>query len=144
MSYEDVIFLGRGWAFPTHFDKRYGQVAMVSEMEDIRQSLFLLLSTIPGERLMRPEYGCNLYQLVFENFDVSTQTRAIDLVEQAILYFEPRIKVEEVTIKVEVMESIAYINIHFWIPKVNSRHNIVYPFYFKEGTNMAYQELGGA
>lgn len=142
MKYDDAVFLGRGWAFPTHFDNQLGKVAMVDELEDIRQSLFVLLSTIPGERLMRPEYGCDLYQLVFEDFNTTTQTRAIDMVEQAILHFEPRIKVEGIEIEVEVMESIAHLRIFFWVPKVNSRHNIVYPFYFKEGTNLTFSEMG--
>lgn len=136
MDDQDLIFLGTGWAFPTTFDAVDGAVVLVKELEDIQQSLYVLLSTIPGERLMRPDYGCDLHSLVFENFDTTVKTRAIDLIKQAILHFEPRVKVEKITISTEVMESKAYINILYRVPKVNSRHNMVYPFYLKEGTNL--------
>lgn len=133
----NLTFLGKGWAFPTAFDPYDNKVGMVKELEDIEQSIYILMSTIPGERLMRPDYGCDLYSLVFENFDQTVQTRAIDMIKTAILHYEPRVKVEKVTIETEPMKGKALINIFYFIPKVNSRHNMVYPYYFKEGTNLS-------
>lgn len=133
---QEYNFLGKGWAFPTGFNVQDGSVDMVKEFEDIEQSLHILLSTIPGERLMRPRYGCDLYSLVFENFTLTVQTRAQDMIEQAIINFEPRIKVESINIESKQMIGIAYISINYFVPKVNARHNLVYPFYFKEGTNL--------
>jgi phage baseplate assembly protein W len=136
MDENNLQFLGKGWAFPVTFDSHDGTVVMVKELEDIRESLFILVSTIPGERLMRPEYGCDLHSLVFENFNKTVQTRAKDMIKHAIMYFEPRVKVEKIEISTDPMESIAFIDIWYFVPKVNSRHNMVYPFYFKEGTNL--------
>jgi len=132
----NLEFLGTGWAFPTSFDPNDGSVVLAKELEDIQQSLFLLISTIPGERLMRPEYGCDLHSLVFENFNATVQTDAKDMIRNAILHFEPRIRVNDIEISTDPLESMAYINISYHVPKVNSRHNMVYPFYFKEGTNL--------
>lgn len=136
MDYSDLDFLGQGWAFPTSFDDQDGSVEMIRELEDIKQSLFILMSTLPGERLMRPDYGCDLYSFVFENFNTTTKTRMRDVIASAILKFEPRIRVQDIEIKTDFLESIAYINIWYYVPKVNSRHNMVYPFYFHEGTNL--------
>ncbi len=136
MDYSDLEFLGKGWAFPTAFDGETGSVEMVRELRDIKQSLFILMSTLPGERLMRPDYGCDLYAFVFENFNTTTKTRMRDVISSAILKFEPRVRVQDIEIKTDVMESIAYINIWYFVPKTNSRHNMVYPFYFHEGTNL--------
>lgn len=137
LTENEYNFLGRGWAFPTSFNPETGSVALVDEFEDISQSLYILLTTIPGERLMRPEYGCDLYTLVFENFTLTVQTRAEDLIREAIINYEPRIKVENIRFEVKPAASVAYIHINYFVPKVNARHNLVYPFYFKEGTNLS-------
>jgi hypothetical protein len=70
-----------------------GKIEMVSENEAVRQSILLLLSTIPGERLMHPEYGSNLYRLIFSSNDDTTAGLAIHYVEQAIRRYEPRVEV---------------------------------------------------
>ena len=133
----DRSFLGKGWSFPPAFEKRDHSIKMVSEDEDIRQSLHLLLSTIPGERLMHPTYGCDLHSQVFQQIGASTISTIIDLIATAILYFEPRITVDDINVNVD-REKEGYIdfNIVYTIREINVRSNIVYPFYFIEGTDV--------
>ncbi len=110
---------------------------MVSEEDDIRQSLFLLFSTTPGERLMRPEYGCDLQRLVFERLNASTESQIVDLIRMAILRYEPRITVEEVRATLsDALQGRIDIEVSYTVRLTNSRDNIVYPFYFREGTNV--------
>jgi phage baseplate assembly protein W len=128
--------LGRGWSFPPAFIKGYG-VEMAEGEEDIRQSLSILFSTVPGERMFRCNYGCDIHRWVFEKIDVSVETLIMDTIKQAILYCEPRITVETITIESkDPQEGILWINIHYTVRGTNSRSNMVYPFYFREGTNL--------
>ena len=89
-------FLGRGWSFPPQFSKEAKSAVMLSDEEDIRNSLEILLSTTVGERIMQPDYGCNLDILLFEPINLSLSTYIKDLVFNAIYLFEPRIQPEEV------------------------------------------------
>src|SRR5262245_21907620 len=89
-------FLGRGWSFPPAFDKQLQVVRMTEDIEDIKESLELLLTTTPGERVMQPRYGCDMTELVFESLDTGTKTIIIDRIKTAILFFEPRIKAEKI------------------------------------------------
>ncbi len=84
-------YLGTGWSFPPEFDKASKALTMVSAEKDIEQSLQILLSTSLGERVMQPEYGCNLRDYQFESVDNSLIGFLKDLVERAILFYEPRI-----------------------------------------------------
>ena len=130
-------FLGKGWSFPPAFSAKDRDVAMVSEDEDIRQSLFLLFSISPGERLMKPEYGCDLHSIVFERYTASTESRIIDMITTAILRYEPRIIVEMVEVnQKDPYQGLIDINVLYTIRITNTRDNIVFPFYLKEGTNV--------
>ena len=130
-------FLGTGWSFPPTFHHDRNSVEMVSEEEDIRQSLYMLISTTPGERLMRPAYGCDLQKLVFEQISHTLRIEIIELVQTAILYFEPRIRVEEVNVTIDPNNyGLLYILVDYVVKSTNSRSNIVYPFYLKEGTHV--------
>ena len=129
-------FLGTGWAFPPRFVKDKG-VEMISFEEDIRQSLIILLSTTPGERMFRFDYGCNIRRWVFEEMTLSNETLIIDCISDAILYYEPRIDVERISLDTrDVLDGTLLINIDYRIRQTNSRSNIVYPYYIKEGTNL--------
>ena len=128
-------WLGTGWSFPPEFDRHSKDVIMVSEEEDIKQSLEILLSTAPGERIMHPSYGCGLKLLTFENLTESTMTEIQDVIDRAILFFEPRIRVGSIEVDIEnVSEGIINIEVNYTIRITNSRANMVYPFYFQEGT----------
>jgi phage baseplate assembly protein W len=130
-------FLGKGWSFPPSFSQQTHSVEMVTEKEDICQSLFLLFSTSPGERLMKPEYGCDLHAVIFDNFDASTKSRLVDMITTSIVRFEPRIFLESINIwQQDPDEGRINIDIEFTIRITNTRDNIVFPFYFKEGNNI--------
>lgn len=133
----DTLFLGSGWGFPPEFDKGARGVGMVSQEDDIQQSLMILFSTLPGERVMRPTYGCDLKSLVFEDASESMFTEIKDILERAILFFEPRIHVDRIDLYTEeIYQGLIKIKLHYTIRKTNSRTNMVYPFYFQESSDM--------
>lgn len=110
---------------------------MSHDAEDIAESIYILLSTTPGERLMNPEYGCDLQSQVFSNINNTTKTIIEDLIATAILYHEPRVKVLSVDIDdSEQVEGRLNVHISYEIKGVNSRKNMVYPFYLVEGTDL--------
>ena len=110
---------------------------MLEQEADIASSLEILLSTMPGERVMFPEFGCNLEEFVFETFDTTTQTLMTDIIETAILYFEPRIDLEKVSLdSTRALEGVVLIDITYRVRTTNSRFNFVYPFYKQEGTDI--------
>ncbi len=130
-------FLGTGWSFPPEFTKERKAVTMVSDEEDIRQSLEILLTTRLGERVMRPDYGGDLTDMVFEPLNVTTQTYIRTLVENAVLYHEPRIIVNDVSmVKDGENEGVVLIIIDFTVSSTNTRRNYVYPFYLNEGNDI--------
>ena len=131
-------FLGTGWSFPPVFNKSDHSVSMVSDMNDIEESIRIILGTTPGERLMQPEFGCDLKRLVFEKID-STLIASLDhLIYHALLNYEPRITF----LNTEILEQndsngLLHISINFKVIITNSRHNIVFPYYLIEGTNVS-------
>lgn len=130
-------FLGKGWAFPPAFEIDSKWVEMVSAETDIQQSIRIILGTIPTERVMEPKFGCDILSYVFETNDPTYLTLLRDTISDSLLYFEPRIKVEEIRFgKEKLLEGILRIHISYTIIITNSRSNMVFPFYFKEGTNL--------
>lgn len=130
-------FLGRGWSFPPTFNRQILGVQMLEKEADVASSLEILLSTTLGERIMLPDYGCNLEELLFESLDTTTKTIIADKIETALLYHEPRIDVLKVTLNSErEMEGIVLIEVEYRIRSTNTRYNIVYPFYKTEGTDV--------
>lgn len=128
-------FLGKGWAFPPAFDLEEETALMVTAEDDIRESLYILLSTIPGERVMLPDYGCFLHEHVFDLMGETLFTQLQGLIEHAILFFEPRILVENIAIVVaDSSEGRLEIRLDYRIIQTNTRNNMVIPFYATEGT----------
>jgi len=129
-------FLGTGWSFPPKFDQVTGNVEMVSDVEDINQSLGILLSTSLGERVMQPEYGCNLNDYMFESLSNDLIGIIKHHVENSILYHEPRIVAEKVDVTTadsfDLIEGRFTITVEYFIPKTNSRFNYVYDYYLNE------------
>lgn len=137
----EKAFLGRGWGFPPTFDKASKSVGMLEEEADIESSLEILLSTRLGERIMQPNYGCNLDDMVFEAMNLTMLTYLKDLVENAILYFEPRIDLEGVDIDTsQELEGVLLIIIDYTVRTTNSRFNFVFPFYKNEGSNITLNQ----
>ena len=134
---KEQSFLGTGWSFPPSFEPAIGSVITVSGVEDILQSLDILLSTSLGERVMQPKYGANLEQFVFEPINSSLILQLTDVVRTAILYHEARIELQRVNIQTDrQLEGVLGIEVDFVIRSTNSRFNYVYPFYLKEGTEI--------
>lgn len=128
-------FLGRGWSFPPEFNDQLREPVMVSDEEDISQSLWILLKTSPGERLMLPEYGCNLRNFVFTGIDATSIALMKEMISTAIIKFEARIDLNELVINTDnVVDGLVLIEIQYTIRTTNSRSNLVYPFYLNEGT----------
>ncbi len=131
-------FLGTGWSFPPEFDRKTRSVQLTSGEEDIQKSLHILLATRLGERVMVPEYGCNLEDLLFETVDLTLKTYVKDLIKTAILYFEPRIDVHNIEIDTtNEWQGELLIKIDYLIRITNSRGNLVFPFYKEEGTEVS-------
>jgi phage baseplate assembly protein W len=126
-------FLGTGWAFPPQF-RRDGGMLMVEDELDIRESLLILLSTRPGERVMRPLYGCNLHALVFEQVSESVATQIRQAVRTAIERCEPRVSVELVSVLPGPdQHGVLPIEIAYRVRATNVVDNLVYPFYVEAG-----------
>ncbi|MEM6765023.1 MAG: GPW/gp25 family protein [Bacteroidota bacterium] len=132
---DQTSFLGKGWGFPPTFSKATKTVSMSEEEQDIQESLHILLTTRVGERVMLPKYGCNMDRLLFEPLNTTLQTYMEDLVKTAILYFEPRIKLNKITLTPIAEEGRIEIEVDYTIKTTNSRFNFVYPFYLVEGIN---------
>lgn len=130
-------FLGRGWSFPPTFNRSFAGVEMLEEEADIASSLEILLSTALGERVMLPQYGCNMEDLVFESLDTRTKTLMVDQVETAILYHESRIRLESVRLDDSLeLEGAVLIEVIYQVASTNSRFNFVFPYYRLEGTDI--------
>ncbi|MEO6086112.1 MAG: GPW/gp25 family protein [Umezawaea sp.] len=136
---DDRPFLGRGWSFPPSFDRAVGGVRMLEREDDVASSLHILLSTARGERIMVPQYGCNMDELVFENLDTRMRTLMADKITSAILYHESRIDLERVEVNndpVEALEGRILIGVTYRVRETNSRFNFVFPYYLEEGTDI--------
>ncbi len=130
-------FLGEGWSFPPHFDKKTGGLVTTTGIVDINKSLEILLSTRLGERIMLPGYGCNLEELLFQPLDVTLKTYIKELISNAILYYEPRIDTQEITLDAtNELNGEILIKIEYVVRITNSRANMVFPFYKTEGTEV--------
>ena len=106
---------------------------MAENEDDVRQSLHILLSTAVGERILEPKYGCNLRRFLFEPLDTTLRTYIKDVVRDAILYFEPRVVLERVSVEALSGEGQLIIGVEYQIPATNTRTNLVFPFYLREG-----------
>lgn len=110
---------------------------MVTEEDDVVESLRILLGTRPGERIMQPRFGCNLDVMLFEPITTTLIAFVKEMIESAILYFEPRIELDSVNIStVEIHDGLILIELNYLIRATNSRFNLVYPFYLNEGSDV--------
>lgn len=127
-------FLGRGWAMPVELDPRTGLVASVAYEEDIRQSLRIILETAPGERVMRPNFGCGIHELVFSVVDSTAIQQIRSTVQEALRRCEARIDVLDVTVEeAATREGKLLVQVEYRVRRTNQTGNLVFPFYFREG-----------
>ena len=124
-------FLGKGWRFPVDVD-RQGGVSMSQFEESIRDSVFIVLGTAPGERIMRPTFGCDIHELVFAPNNPNTCGLAAHYCEEALLKFEPRIQNVKARARPAPDEpNKILIDIEYTIIANSTQRNLVYPFYLK-------------
>ena len=128
-SHETYLsFLGTGWSFPPSF--RGGGVQMSADEQDIHESLQILFGTTAGERFLKPDYGLDMHELMFEPISTTLRTFLIDRVRMAILIFEPRIKMINLDIdSPDPNEGSLRILLEYEVRATNSRFNLVFPFY---------------
>ncbi len=128
-------FLGTGWSFPPSFARNTASVVMVSDVEDIKQCLWILFSTNLSERVMLASYGSSLWKKVFAALTTTMANEVRDLIAKAILIWEPRIDVERIGVdQLDPEHGILAISIDFVVRQTNVRSNLVYPFYLQEAT----------
>ena len=121
--------IGSGLAFPLQVDRR-GGIALARDEQDIDQAIQLILGTAPGERPMRPEFGCGVHDFVFDTIDAGTVGRMEEAIRSALSRWEPRIEVRSVDFDVSRAASgVLAIDIGFTVRATNTDRNLVYPFY---------------
>jgi phage baseplate assembly protein W len=126
-------FIGRGWAFPLRTDAT-GGIALVSREREIEEAIRLIIGTSPGERPMRPEFGCRIHDYVFASADGTTANAIAAEVKTALRRWEPRIDVEDVVVSFDARDAaVMYIDIRYAVRRTNDRRNLVFPFYVIPG-----------
>ncbi|WP_224741271.1 GPW/gp25 family protein [Bradyrhizobium sp. 2S1] len=127
-------FLGVGWAYPVSVDALTGDAAMARYERDVHQAIRIILETSHGERVMRPDFGCGIHDLVFEEINVTTLRAVEASVREALTRFEARIEIDNVTVDPrQALDGVLLITLTYRIRRTNQVDNLVYPFYFCEG-----------
>jgi len=120
--------LGRGLAFPFRAGP-HGGIAFASGEEDVREAILLILSTSPGERRVRPEFGCDVHQFVFHNLTSETFGYIDRAIRVALDRWEPRIVLDDIAFLPDPDGAILFIEISYRLRTTNSPRNLIYPFY---------------
>ncbi len=132
MQHDARTFLGNGLSFPLRTDAR-GQIVLVTGSEDIDQSILIILRTRPGERVMRPTFGCRANELLFEPRSASTVSLLQNYVLEALRMWEPRIDVVSVNVVDDGGDvGILLTEIEYQIKATHDTRSIVYPFYIAD------------
>jgi phage baseplate assembly protein W len=126
-------FLGVGWKFPVVLNDQ-GEIALSRYEEDVREAIWIILSTAPGERLMRPDFGCGIHDFVFAPNNARTTGLIRFHVEEALARWEPRIQLESVEVETDPGDpAVLLVSIDYRVRATDSRFNLVYPFYLERG-----------
>lgn len=130
----EKAFLGTGWQFPIRVNPQTGRIQTASQEEDIAQSIHLILSTRVGERVMLPEFGCDLYRYVFGSIQKEQIAEIRRSVKEALRKWEPRIIETEVEVDVSnIQQGVLLLQIQYLVRATNTPYNLVYPYYIQEG-----------
>ncbi len=122
-------FIGAGWAFPLRTD-RTGSIALVRDQREIEESIHLILATSPGERPMRPEFGCSVHDYVFAPANAATAGDIAYAVRVALDRWEPRITLENIAVNFDGVDAgLLLIDVQYTIRGTNDPRNLVFPFY---------------
>jgi phage baseplate assembly protein W len=126
-------FLGRGWSFPVDVNVD-GKVTYSAEEKKIQQSVLLILGTARGERVMRPDFGSRLHELVFATINSTTKSQVSLYVTEALVQWEPRIDVLRVGVRSDRSDvGVLMVEVEYRVRSTNSVFNLVYPFYLNAG-----------
>ena len=129
---EGQEFLGRGWAFPPRLDRDTGGVALSEYVHDVKEAIRIILETSKGERVMRPDFGCGIHDLVFASIDSSALGFVESSVREALLEFEPRVELEEVSASIQdALRGQLSVDLKYRLREANRRDNLVYSFYLQ-------------
>ncbi len=134
MKHVNHDIVGRGWSFPPQIDRR-GGVELVGDCDEINQAIRIILSTAVGERVMRPEFGSRLHELVFAPLDETTLALARRYVEDALTMWEPRIELKQVVVALAAQSpepspaGMLLIEVQYAIKRTGDQRSLVYPFY---------------
>jgi phage baseplate assembly protein W len=121
-------FIGNGWAFPAAIN-RNGSVRLVTGTEEVDAAIRMILSTVPGERVMRPDFGCSMWEMLFAPLTASTLGLIEQAVREALERWEPRIELESVSSEGEQETGTVHITVAYRVRSTNDVRNLVYPFY---------------
>lgn len=128
-------FWGRGFGFPVKADSATGQITESAGEEDIRQAISIILSTRKGERVMRPEFGCDIYNFMFGTMDYTSIHLMEEAVLEALIRWEPRIRNIQVQgLPAQDEKGVVEFHIRYTVRTTNNMYNLVYPFFISEGT----------
>lgn len=134
MDEERRDWMGRGWACPIDVDASTGGIATAAYEQDIVQSIRIILCTAPGERVMRPDFGCGVHDLAFDVIDTALLTRLEGAVRDALARYEARVEVMGVQADpLRAAEGLLRVAITYRVRRTNQTGNLVWPFYFREG-----------
>jgi len=126
-------FLGVGWKFPVGLDDSR-KIAMSKYEEDIQEAIWIVLSTAKGERVMHPDFGCGIHEMVFQTINTATLSLIELTVREALTMYEPRIELVKVSVSAEEAQSgKLLISLDYRVRSTNNQFNMVYPFYVREG-----------
>jgi phage baseplate assembly protein W len=125
----DREYIGQGLAFPLQVNPQ-GGIALASGERDVEQAIRIILSTAPGERVMRPEFGCRIHELIFAPQDAATESLVVYYVEEALAQWEPRIDVQEVDVSADPgRDGALLVEIKYRVKDTHDERSIVYPFF---------------
>jgi uncharacterized protein len=126
--------IGKGWSFPVRVDGR-GGIGLSAESSELDQSIQVILGTRIGERVMRPDFGCRIHDLVFSPINAETLSLAKRYVEEALGWWEPRIEVQEIEVASDASQKSLgklIITVHYRVRATKDERSLVYPFYLIE------------
>src|SRR2546427_3986164 len=133
MLLDPKSYLGRGWSFPVRLHEKEGTIRLSEYEADVQESIWIILSTSKGERVVRPDFGCGIHDLVFEVINTTTLAEIETRVQESLATFEPRIDVTQVNaLSGSGGDGQLRISIDYVIRGTNNQLNLVYPFYIKE------------
>jgi len=134
MSADTCEFLGVGWKFPLQVTPG-GKIAQARYEQRIEEAIYLILSTAKGERLMLPDFGCGIHDLVFAPNNAGTEAMVVQTVRTALVAYEPRIDVPHINVETPPEQlNLLLIRISYQIRANNALGNLVYPYYISEST----------